>query len=183
MPTFVGQSVTPTKRPKTIAEIMQDTGEAVFAPIDPLSRERIRQSQFEQASRAKALDALQRGDMQEYLAQSIMAHQSAVDAEGYAQLSGVTTPDGLVVSQVPRLSPAPVTQPVNTDAGLATTPAAPSSPNTTTGSEVPPIKANGGVAATPLAPNLPTTTGPDGNSLWPRFTPLTRRPVSVSPWS
>ena len=169
---------------KSIADSLATLGEAEFAPIDPLSRERIRQSQFEQASRAKALDALQRGDVQEYLAQSVMARQSAVDAEGYAQLAGVTTPDGLVAS-VPRFSPAPV-QPVNAGAGLAITPAAPSlpNPNATTGLEVPPVNANAGVAATPLAPNLPTTTGPDGNSLWPRFTPLTRRPsVSVSPWS
>ena len=65
---------------KSIADSLATLGEAEFPPIDPLSRERIRQSQFENASRAKALQALQRGDMTEYFAQSVLAHQSAVDA-------------------------------------------------------------------------------------------------------
>jgi len=53
-------------RPRSIRGVfrwMQDAGEVAFPAVDPLSRERIRQSQFEQGSRAKALDALQRGDM------------------------------------------------------------------------------------------------------------------------
>jgi hypothetical protein len=167
---------------------MQEAGDAAFAPIDPLSRERIRQSQFEQDSRAKMLDALKRGDTMEYLAQSVMAHQSAVDVEGYAQLAGVTTPDGLVVADVQRRNPAPSfsptpVQPTNASPGIATTPAAPSLPNTAIGPDTP-VNASSGISATPAAPRLPNTTTGDSPGC-PRFAPLTRRPLqpSVSPWS
>jgi hypothetical protein len=174
---------------------MQDVGENSFQPIDPLSRERIRQSQFEQDSRAKAWGALQRGDMMEYLAQSRMANQSAVDAEGYAQLAGVTTPDGLVVADVqrrntvPPFSPAPV-QPANASpGGIGATPAAPSLPNAAIGPDTPPVNASSGIAAPsrnqPLIQSRLPTTAPGDSPGWPRFASITRPPLqaSVSPWS
>ena len=105
-----------------------------------------------------------------------MAHQSAVDAEGYARQAGLVDANGVLV---PRLSPAPV-QPANSP-GIA---AAPSLPNTTIVPDAPSVNASSGVAATRAAPSLPNTTV-DPDSAWPRFAPLTRRPLqpSVSPWS
>jgi hypothetical protein len=68
-------------------------GRPCFGPIDPLTRERLSEAQRRGVSRANAVDALRRGDMQEYWAQSILANQPGTDALEYArQWPGAQTP-------------------------------------------------------------------------------------------
>ena len=87
---ITGQTTDPNAN-ETIADSLRDAGAGMFRPLDPLSRERIAAEQRHGASRAKAAEALSRGDTREYIAQSIMADQSADDAVKYAGQPATTS--------------------------------------------------------------------------------------------
>jgi hypothetical protein len=72
----------------SIADNLRAVGESVYAPVDPLSRERILAEQRRSDSRAEAAEALGRGDTKEYIAQSIIANQDPDNAIKYAGAAG-----------------------------------------------------------------------------------------------
>jgi hypothetical protein len=88
MPKITGQSTDPLAVNQSIADSLKDVGDGMFRPLDPLTRERMAAEQRHTASRAKAAEALGRGDMTEYLAQSYIANKSADDAIKYAGAAG-----------------------------------------------------------------------------------------------
>jgi hypothetical protein len=111
MPQIVGKKVA-VNDGQTIADSLRNIGESMYRPIDPVSQERIRQMQMQDTARANAIDALQRGDMREYVKQGIMANLPVADASGYARSAGLVGADGRFVGPdgaplVPRFSPAP----------------------------------------------------------------------------
>jgi hypothetical protein len=102
MPRITGQG---TDNTGSIADSLKSIGDSMYRPIDPVSREKIRQMQMQNAARTNMIAALQRGDLIEYGAQGIQAGVPIADAQGYAIQAGVIGPDGRPL--VPRFSPAP----------------------------------------------------------------------------
>jgi hypothetical protein len=92
----------------------------MFRPVDPVARERLNEAQRRLASRANAVDALRRGDMQEYWAQSIMANQPGADALEYARQWPGQTPVATHSKLDYVRSMQPAAQAVNTRAPVAT---------------------------------------------------------------
>jgi hypothetical protein len=82
MPKFTGQSDVVDAN-QSVADSLRSISEGMFRPLDPLTRERLSEAQRRQVSRANAVAALQRGDMQEYYAQSLLAAQPGADALAY----------------------------------------------------------------------------------------------------
>jgi hypothetical protein len=105
---------------ETIADSLGSVGEAMFRPVDPVARERLNEAQRRLASRANAVDALRRGDMQEYWAQSIMANQPGADALEYARQWPGQTPVATHSKLDYVRSMQPAAQAVNTRAPVAT---------------------------------------------------------------
>jgi hypothetical protein len=83
MPRLLGENVADSN--ETIADSLRSVAEGMFRPVDPLTRERLNEADRRRASRANAVEALRRGDMQEYWAQSILANQPGADALEYAR--------------------------------------------------------------------------------------------------
>jgi hypothetical protein len=105
MPRLTGQNAAIDAN-QSLADSFRSISEGMFKPMDPLTRERLNEAQRRQVSRANAVAALQRGDMQEYYAQSILAAQPGADALAYAR-------------QWPGQPPAASTQAVNSQAPAA----------------------------------------------------------------
>ena len=147
----------------------------------PADGEKLSEAERRRVSRANSVEALRRGDMQTYFAQSIMANQPGTDALEYArQWPGAQTPfmPRSTTDWVRSMQPA---------AQAPTLPAIGSDGNPAAPRYVPAPMAqpsNSGVLR-----SLNPTIGPDGNPILPSYAPVTRRwaPTSLpttsrSPW-
>jgi hypothetical protein len=168
MPKITGQNIDPDAN-GSIADSLRAIGEGSFRPIDPLTRERMAAEQRHSASRAKAADALSRGDTREYIAQSIMADQSADDAVKYAGAAGYNIiptregnrnvgTDGYPVPRyVPSSAPAAPTTYVQPAASAPPTPAINTAPQAAPAPTAPAAAQPAPLVSTftPLAPAAP----------------------------
>ena len=173
MPHIIG-----TKDPNaSIVDSLRSIGDSMYRPVDPLTAAILDKKQRESDSRAKGVDALRRGDMQEYMANSILANQSAADAITYAQQLGYQRLAGRIVGEdgnpMPTLPPAP--SDVNAPRyNPATQPAPMTSPQPTVAAPaLPSAWPDTGAAALRFAPapgKLPNT-DPYGNPIAAPFSP------------
>jgi hypothetical protein len=90
MPRITGQGVDNTG---SITDSLRTIGESMFKPIDPVSAEKIRGMQKQNAARANMIAALQRGDLVEAGAQGILGGVPIDDAMGYERQAGYIGPD------------------------------------------------------------------------------------------
>jgi hypothetical protein len=111
MPQITGRKIAPDDEGSVTASL-RDIGDSMFKPIDPVARERALQIQNQNAARANAADALQRGDLREYVRQGLMGGIPIADASGYTTQAGFVGSNGNFVGAdgqpiVPRYVPQP----------------------------------------------------------------------------